>query len=147
SRRRPDRNEEDEYEEDDRPRRRRPAREDDYEEEEDRPSRRKGRRDEEDEEEYDRPARGKRGSMDKVRLGLLLVFIAACVLGAACLPQAIYYISYTLLLINATLPGKFFEWMIKISEMLVLAYGITAIVGYILCLLGPNRRGSLPLII
>ncbi len=88
----------------------------------------------------------------KARLGVLLVFIGACVHGGA---LALYLISYLLwtigvvqLLTRSGFPsGSAFQILAGVGELLELGAIICAIVGCVFCLLGPNKNNSFGLCI
>jgi hypothetical protein len=140
---------EDEDDEDDRPRRRGRARAEEDDDEDDRPRRRRGR-DDEDEDDYDdRKSRKRRGKKRARGLGLVKVasligFIAGCIIAGACVPQVIFYIMLTIAAAGGGMNlGSAAEIFMKITEILVLAYAVTAIASYSLSLAVPNRRGSI----
>jgi hypothetical protein len=144
------RSREDDDEEDNRPRRKR-SREEDYDEDEDddRPRRKRSRDDDYEDERDDRKSRRKRARSRPRGVGMLavaslLAFIAGCIIAGACLPQAVTYIMLTIALFKEgpNLAGAF-EVFFKITEILVLAYAVTAIVSYSFNMTVPNRRGSI----
>lgn len=160
-RRRRDEENEDDY--DDRPRKRRRDEEDDY---DDRPRGR--RRDEEDDrprrrdDDYDddwdyegRGSRSRRARWAHVRLGVFLMFIGACVTAGDQLLYLVAEILQSIDLIRILTgsfsfgSGFFSAWSVlfKVAEPIALGATITAIVGYVFCLLGPNRNASMPLAI
>jgi hypothetical protein len=135
--------------------RRRGRRQDEFEEEDLEEARpRRGRRDEEDDEEEDRPLRRPVSLWPRVRVGLLIVFIAACVLGGGAVFEAIATLLTTIITVQLQ-SGHFpslgmlstIGTMTKISVLIMIAASITAIVGYVFSLLGPSKRGTLGLAI
>jgi hypothetical protein len=137
---------EDEDDEDDRPRRRGRARaeEDD---EDDRPRRRRGR-DDEDEDDYDdRKSRKRRGKkrargLGMMRVAALVGFIAGCIIAGSCVPQAVVYLMTTIAMASGSGGSAVFVFL-KIEKILVLVFGVAALVGYSFNLAVPNRKGSL----
>jgi hypothetical protein len=146
--RRPKRREDD-YEEEGRPRRAR-RREEDDEDDRDRP-RRRGDRSEEEEDDYDRPRRQGMSVRKKwgfVRLGLLLVFIAACVLAGAALLIAVANLLFMISIIAQKDIGlSAFKVIVRIGHGIAFCAALTAIVGYVFCVFVPNKFGTLALAI
>jgi hypothetical protein len=135
----------DDYDED-RPARARRRGEDDDDDRRDRP-RRRAERYEEDEEEYDRPRRGGMSPRKKwgfVRLGVLLVAIAACALaGGAGLDTIASVISFIMDLSDKPSEGTAFKIIARIGQGLISAGGLVALVGYVFCIFVPNKNGTL----
>lgn len=145
---------EDDYddEEDDRPRRRR-RREDDYEEEdEDRPRpRRRSDRYEDEEDDYDRPRRegmSVRKRWGFVRLGVLLIFISACVLAADGLLEAVanFLVMLSVMTVKDIGTGAV-HIIMRIAYGLAFGAVITGLVGYVFGIFVPNKKGTLALAI
>jgi hypothetical protein len=126
------------------------------------PPRRLRRRDDEDDydDDYDdrpRPKVSQGSRWRKVRLGLLLVFIGACVYAGgygleqvAVLIQHLSSFSQPRTLEGFQSIGQVFDASRVIYRLgLVIVFGgiVTAIVGYVFCLFAPNRFGSLGLAI
>jgi hypothetical protein len=130
------------------PRRRRRAEDDDY----------------EDEDIRDRVRRPEQPAWPRVRVGLLLVFIGGCVLAGAVFLQLIAHMVFTILtvrVLSLSSPSQFsvenlsaidsllktFRVLQRVEVFVHLAAALTLIVGYVFCMLGPNRRGSMGLAI
>ncbi len=98
------------------------------------------------------PAAG--GAWKHVRLGLLLVFIGFCVIAGAFALQLIGYLLFTINTIQA-LSGRpsggmgapAFAILWRIAEVIGVCGTLTAVAGYVFCILGPKQRGALPLAI
>jgi hypothetical protein len=90
-----------------------------------------------------------------VRLALLLVAIGSCVLAAAFAIKLVGYLLLTIELINVVTwsttgpreafrePNNTFAILVRIGEVLAVLGSLTAVVGYVFCLLGPKDRGKL----
>jgi hypothetical protein len=125
----------------------------DREEEPPRPRRRRDRDEYEDEEapRVQRPA----DLWWRAKLGLLLVFIGACVLAGAFALELIAYLLLSINLVRALVgsapsgpgSGNAFAILLRISLFIDLAASVTAGVGYVFCILGPRQRGGLGLAI
>jgi hypothetical protein len=112
-----------------------------------------------DDEEDDRRERGGRPGMDewqRARLGLLLVFIGACVLAGAFALELVAYLLLTVNVIQVMSPsvpplspgtGTATGVLLRVSLFVELAAGVTTLVGYVFCILGPKARGALALAI
>jgi hypothetical protein len=91
----------------------------------------------------------------RVKVGLLLVFIGACVLGGAAVILTISTLLQTILtikLMSGSVSGSMgmvntVHTMNKIVLLLGLGATITAMVGYVFSMLGPNKRGTMGLAI
>jgi len=94
------------------------------------------------------------GPWPRAKLGLLLVFIGACVLAGAFVLEVVGYLLMTINVIQA-LSGSLrmgmglpaYALMLRIAEPLALGGSLTCLAGYVLCLLGPRQRGAMPLAI
>jgi hypothetical protein len=113
------------------------------------------RRDAYEEEDQYTPARGGGfGEVDRARLGLLLTFIGSCLLAGAFLFQFISYLLIFVKWIQALSGRNPFEMgtpaflvLLRVAEPLDLLGALTAIAGLVFCVLGPQRRGAMPLAI
>jgi hypothetical protein len=116
-----------------------------------RPRRRQPREEYEDEEsDVQRPA----DLWWRAKLGLLLVFIGACVLAGAFALEVIAYLLMSINIIRDLVgarPGGGTEnvpgVLLRVSLFIDLAASITAGVGYVFAILGPRKRGALGLAI
>jgi hypothetical protein len=138
----------DDDEDDDRPRRRPRARAEEEDDEDDRPRRRRSHDEEDEEDDYqDRKKKKRRGKKRARGLGMMKVasligFIAACIIAGACVPQAVLYVMLTIGMAGGTVGNGIFVFL-KITEILVLVFGVAALVGYSFNLAVPNRKGSI----
>lgn len=94
----------------------------------------------------------KRPNWNMVRLGMLLCFIGACVMAGAFALHVIGYLLVTIPLVQllsgsfpGTDSGDTPRVLLLISTLVSLFATITAIVGYVFCMIGPNKRGSMGL--
>ncbi|MBV9123616.1 MAG: hypothetical protein JO112_09680 [Planctomycetes bacterium] len=83
----------------------------------------------------------------KVRVGILLVFIAACILGGAVFLEQIPSLLFMVGLTPSLDILRVFGDILQICAVLVLGQGILAIVGYCFCLVVPNKHAALGLAI
>jgi hypothetical protein len=88
---------------------------------------------------------------ERVRLGLLLVFISSCVLAGTVLLELVGHLLLTINVLQ-TLAGTSQistspPWLIlyRIAEPVALAAAVAVVAGCVLCLLGPKQRGAQPL--
>jgi hypothetical protein len=86
----------------------------------------------------------------RARVGLLLVFIGFCVVAGAFALELIVYLITSIELIKALtgsmgdpLGARATMTLWKIAFPLAFCGSLTAIVGYVFCIIGPNRRGSM----
>jgi hypothetical protein len=77
-----------------------------------------------------------------ISVAALVGFIAGCIIAASCLPQAIVYLMTTIAMAGGSGGRAVFVFM-KIAKILVLVFGVAALVGYSFNLAVPNRKGSL----
>ncbi len=108
-------------------------------------------------EEYDEaePAyapRSRGSSWWKVKVGLLIVFIAFCVAAGGYAIQLIGYLLDSIALIQF-LTGSFGRGsgaagtLLGVGMIIMLIAYAAAVAGYVFCILGPNRNGTMPLAI
>ncbi len=85
----------------------------------------------------------------RARVGLLIVFIAFCIVAGAFVLELIVYLISSIQLIKLLTgsmgepTGRATEVLWKIAFPLAFCGSLTAIVGYVFCITGPNRRGSM----
>src|SRR5262245_31167244 len=85
------------------------------------------------------------GGLRWLRIGLLLNFCAACTAAGAALLQLVAYLVFTLAVgtfLGRMPPGDAFRTILILAAVVELCGWITAIVGYVFVLLGPDRRGT-----
>jgi hypothetical protein len=91
----------------------------------------------------------------RVKLGLLLVFIGTLVIAGAFALELIAYLLWSVELISQlTARGPrqgggsdAFLTLLRIESLFAVAGSISMIVGYVFAMLGPNKRGTMPLAI
>jgi hypothetical protein len=88
----------------------------------------------------------------RAKVGLLIVFIAFCVVAGAFAFDFIGYVIASVQLLQALTGSRggggigtasALETMFKIGAILAICGTLTAIVGYVFCMIGPNKRGSM----
>jgi hypothetical protein len=105
--------------------------------------------DEDEDEERPRRRRHKRRSASaaskwhKGVIGLLLVFISACILGGGFGIQELIHLILTVSSASSSGLGT----IVQIAHFLIFASAIVAIVGYVFCMMVPNKNGTLGLAI
>ena len=90
-----------------------------------------------------------------VRLGFLLAFIGSCVWGGAFALKLIGYLMMSIEIVRGLTPTAMtsdppnyaFAILLRIGECLSVCGSLTALVGYVFCILGPKERGKLGLAI
>jgi hypothetical protein len=123
----------------------------------DEPRPRRRRRDYDDDEEDRIPSRqppSQRTLLGRARLGLLLVFIGTCVMAGAFALDLIGYLLISIDLIRTLTTrrpaggtGEAFVVLWRIGLLVFMGAAITSITGYVFCMLGPNKRGTMGLAI
>src|SRR5262249_22753262 len=104
-----------------------------------------------------RPERDREGGLPPwffPRLGLLLTFIGSCVWAGAFLLKLIGYLLFTIQ-VAQLLSGSFSgagggdasSVLFRVGEIVSVLGSLTALVGYVFCILGPKERGKLGLAI
>jgi hypothetical protein len=105
------------------------------------------------------PVRRKKPASQKarwrwVRIGLLITFISNCVLAGAFVLKLVVYIMLSVSIISAMSESRptgggsnAGDIMWRISEILAACTTVAAMVGYVFCVLGPNKHGTMGLAI
>jgi hypothetical protein len=132
---------------------------DEFADERPRPRRRRDEREYEEEEDLGPIRRPEGDPWARARLGLLLVFIGACVLAGAFLLEVVAELLLTINTIKEMSPSyrptpgggegsaTAFRVLLRIGLLLEMGAAITSLVGYVFCILGPRARGALGLAI
>jgi hypothetical protein len=148
------------------PRRRKPARDEDDDEDEDEPvsrrsrTRRRSRYDEDDDDyeeddDYDRRRRSRRkrrgastsARWQRGRIGLLIAFIAACILGGGVGIEDLIRLIWSVITIESLSTLEALVTFANVAKLVEFIAALVFIVGYVFCLLVPNRNGTLGLAI